>query len=196
MTMKDDGWYSRADASESLTQGDLIPDCPVLVWNEQVTTTDTAESLTSASEIQRADLVVMTQACDLEQGKVKNAILCPHLSLDQYREGWEARRRKQGQVPTEKAWASEFSSVCSGFRWNLAMLNEGRVEDLVTDHRVVEFHEVFSIPRGFLESLLRGRGRPRLRLRPPYREHLSQAFARCFMRVGLPIEVRLPSQSR
>jgi hypothetical protein len=26
-------------------------------------------------------------------------------------------------------------------------------------------------------------------LLPPYREHLSQAFARFFMRVGLPVEV-------
>ena len=28
----------------------------------------------------------------------------------------------------------------------------------------------------------------RLRLLPPYREHLSQSFARFFMRVGLPID--------
>jgi hypothetical protein len=34
--------------------------------------------------------------------------------------------------------------------------------------------------------LLRERQRPRLRLRSPYREHLSQASARFFMRVGLP----------
>ncbi len=41
----------------------------------------------------------------------------------------------------------------------------------------------------FLESLLKQRGQPRLRLLPPYREHLSQAFARFFMRVGLPVQV-------
>ena len=29
----------------------------------------------------------------------------------------------------------------------------------------------------------------RLRLLPPYREHLSQAFARYFMRVGLPVDI-------
>jgi hypothetical protein len=29
----------------------------------------------------------------------------------------------------------------------------------------------------------------RLRLLPPYREHLSQAFARYFMRVGLPQDI-------
>ena len=30
---------------------------------------------------------------------------------------------------------------------------------------------------------------PRLRLNPPYREHLAQAFARFFMRVGLPVDI-------
>jgi hypothetical protein len=40
--------------------------------------------------------------------------------------------------------------------------------------------------RSSLEAQLRHVGRPRLRLRPPYVEYLSQAFARHFMRVGLP----------
>ena len=69
------------------------------------------------------------------------------------------------------------------------MLNEGSIEELNLTHRVVDFHDVYTIPRTFLESLLHRRGQPRLRLRPPYREHLSQAFARFFMRVGLPMGV-------
>ncbi len=56
--------------------------------------------------------------------------------------------------------------------------------------RIVDFHEVFSLPRAFLEAWLLERGEPRLRLRPPYREHLSQAFARFFMRVGLPTDIK------
>jgi len=45
------------------------------------------------------------------------------------------------------------------------------------------------VPRSFLDSLLKQRGHSRFRLLPPYREHLSQAFARFFMRVGLPIPI-------
>jgi hypothetical protein len=40
-----------------------------------------------------------------------------------------------------------------------------------------------------LQSLLKARAIPRPQLLPPYREHLSQAFARFFMRVGLPTPV-------
>jgi hypothetical protein len=70
--------------------------------------------------------------------------------------------------------------------WNLTFLDAFAHPDVSSDVRVVNFYEVFTVPRDFLEDVLRQRQRARLRLRPPYREHLSQAFARFFMRVGLP----------
>ena len=54
----------------------------------------------------------------------------------------------------------------------------------------VDFHEVFTLPRPVLESLLRNLRLVRPQLLPPYREHLSQAFARFFMRVGWPTPVK------
>jgi hypothetical protein len=71
----------------------------------------------------------------------------------------------------------------------LSILNPLSVTGLEFEHRIVEFHEVFTVPREFLESLLAARGRIRPRLLSPSREHLSQAFARYFMRVGLPVPV-------
>jgi hypothetical protein len=54
---------------------------------------------------------------------------------------------------------------------------------------VVEFHRLATLPKAFASTFAAGLG-PRLRLRPPYREHLSQAFARFFMRVGLPHDAK------
>ena len=53
---------------------------------------------------------------------------------------------------------------------------------------LVDFHRIFSLPLEFMRSLAQTRG-PHLRLLPPYREHLGQAFARYFMRVGLPADI-------
>jgi hypothetical protein len=52
----------------------------------------------------------------------------------------------------------------------------------------VDFRRVFSLPLGFMRGLATAQGN-RLRLLPPYREHLSQSFARFFMRVGLPEDI-------
>src|SRR5207245_692213 len=105
-----------------------------------------------------------------------------------FRAAWERAMEQAGQNPTVKAWRNTCNDLADGYVWNQALLNRCDLGggDLKTELRVVDFHDIFTAPRQFLEDLLRQRGTPRLRLLPPYREHLSQAFARFFMRVGLP----------
>src|SRR5262245_33467491 len=92
----------------------------------------------------------------------------------------------RNQNPSEKAWKRTCQDIADGYVWNQTFLNRSDHAELRTEVRIVDFHDLFTVPRAFLETLLRRRQQPRLRLRPPYREHLSQAFARFFMRVGLP----------
>jgi hypothetical protein len=187
-------WYESVSADTSLTQGDIILDCPIVEWAAkpvELTLEREAETLESLMEVAKADLIVMTQACDLEQKKVSNVILCPHLPLEKYKEYWEkAVLAKEGKPANAKQWKSTCKDLKNGYTWNLSMLNEGSVRGLRLTHRVVDFHNVYTLPRVFLESLLKSREQSRLRLRPPYREHLSQAFARYFMRVGLPTGIK------
>lgn len=187
-----DAWYEEVPASTRLTQGDLIFDCPLIGWQPELLRTQgvaETEALRGAAAAIKGDVVVMTQACDLEFEKVTNVIVCPHLSLAEFRPVWEGEVMRRNQNPTEKAWMRQCEEIRQGFVWNLTMLNAGTGSTLSIEHRIVDFHHVYSIPRIFLESLIAQRRRPRLRLLPPYREHLSQAFARFFMRVGLPVEV-------
>jgi len=101
---------------------------------------------------------------------------------------------KRGQRPTARAWDGHYRDICDGFLWNLSIINEHQGDPLQMSHRIVDFHDVYTIPLAFLEAILTQRRRSWLRLMPPYREHLSQAFARFFMRVGLPVPVsQLPS---
>lgn len=182
-------WYEAVEASVELTQGDIILNCPVVHWASkpiEPAINPEVEKLKSLVEAYEIDAVVMTQGCDLENRKVENVIICPHFSLSQYREGWEQAMRDASQNPTSKAWGRVCEDIKNGYIWNLAMLNEGEIGELRLTHRIVDFHDVYTLPRSFLESLLQSREQSRLRLLPPYREHLSQAFARFFMRVGLP----------
>ena len=52
--------------------------------------------------------------------------------------------------------------------------------------RLVDFRRTWSLP---LDYLRQKADKLHLRLLPPYREHLSQAFARYFMRIGLPSDI-------
>ena len=121
-----------------------------------------------------SDLIVLTQSCDLEQQKVRLVATCLLYALAEF----EA---------TNPAFAKKG-------RWNEVL--RGRVEGLdllaspttPADNRaalVVDFREIYSLPFDYLTAQAASLGE-RWRLRSPFLEHFSQAFARFFMRVGLP----------
>lgn len=65
-------WYEVVDAKIRLSQGDIILDCPIVQWanstieGEKGSIDSHLESLVKAT---KADVIVMTQACDLENNK-------------------------------------------------------------------------------------------------------------------------------
>jgi hypothetical protein len=192
-------WWEEVPADAPPMQGDLLEDCPVPVFNENLMF-DHRQDLDSLLNvlsrgvgIQRVRSIVMTQACDLEQGKVQNVILCPAYSMADFQAEWVATEATRiGHPPKASVWDGHIKSIKAGRIWNLTLLRKREVGDdvnLTTPTTVVDFHEVFSLPLAFLTLWLQKRSRARLRLRPPYREHLSQGFARFFMRVGLPIDI-------
>src|SRR5947209_6085308 len=116
-----DSWYEAVDAKIPLTQGDLVFDCPLLTWNAAglqagggTLSEGTLKDLVSAF---REDVVVMTQACDLEHRKVEHVVLCPHVPLSTFRLVWERWMAARKQNPSEKAW----KRACRRYRQRLRL---------------------------------------------------------------------------
>lgn len=192
-------WWEEVEAAAPLRQGDIIETCPVAMFKEDVKFDAEAnldgllKTLSESVGVQQVRSVVMTQACDLEQLKVRNVILCPIATLEEFESEWKARfEAENGKKPSASEWKSMTTRVKAGRVWNLALLRKREPADdveLTRPTTVVDFHEVFSLPLAFLQLWVAKSGTRRLRLAPPYREHLSQAFARFFMRVGLPVDI-------
>ena len=167
-------WYEVVDSKEALLQGDFLSECPVVRPPCPVPVEIPSEVQV---EIVTYNVVVMSQSCDLIERKLDLVLVCPVWPLEDFgtrepffagAEGKEALRR--GNV--------------TGYH----LLNRCDVQGFRTDYSVVDFRTVYGVPFDSLVDLAARRG-PRLRLCPPYREHLSQAFARFFMRVGLPADI-------
>lgn len=198
--MTEHPWYAEVPPDNPLMQGDLIEPCAVLVFGQLPVLAELQDPeklvdvLQKSAGIEKVRAIVMTQACDLEQRHVRNVILCPIYHLEEFRVEWEKTERGRGQNPTPGSWAKFIKRIRDGNVWNLSMLKKRDSPEsggLAIPHQVVDFHEVFSLPLEFLELWMRASGANRLRLLAPYREHLSQAFARFFMRVGLPEDIEL-----
>lgn len=72
-------WYSSVDPQTPLTQGDLIPSCPLLIWTPTL-----EEDLEQNAQGVEADTIVMTQACDLENEKLTDVVLCVHFAVSEF----------------------------------------------------------------------------------------------------------------
>jgi len=169
-------WYAMVEG-DGLEQGDLFEDCPVVLPTVQPGGPHERTGLTLAAEVQYFDVVVMTQSCDLAAGKVPLILLCPHWPFESL--------EKQLKRPLP---AKEREQIRRGNRPGYHLLAPCDLAGTEMPVRVVDFTVPFAVPIDFLRRHAAAAGK-RIRLLPPYREHLSQALARFFMRVGLPVDI-------
>ncbi|HEV3438433.1 MAG TPA: hypothetical protein VG122_13810 [Gemmata sp.] len=85
------------------------------------------------------------------------------------------------QFGKKGAW----EEVRKGRREGLHLLSSQTNPAISRESLVVNFREIYSLPIGYLQQHAAALG-SRWRLQSPFLEHFSQAFARFFMRVGLP----------
>jgi hypothetical protein len=92
-----DTWWQTTSGPQ-LAQGDLLRDCHLPVF------VDPTPDVEQEIDLVVQNLIVVTQSCDLENGKVQFAALCPIHTLDEFAEenphfktvkNWEMVRRGQ-----------------------------------------------------------------------------------------------------
>jgi hypothetical protein len=169
-------WYALVEGP-TLLQGDFLDQCPILIPPDDFQLPKSGEPTEIKVGLRTYDIIVMSQSCDLEQGKIDLVLVCPHWSLEQlaaendfFKSSSGKEQLRRGNIP-----GYHLLAPCE--------LNEAK-----RGIRVVDFRSIYSLPYKFVKNFATKQGR-RLRLLPPYREHLSQAFARFFMRVGLPVDI-------
>ena len=162
---RDYPWYEAVSGGD-LEQGDMLMKCPNY-WLQPDGT----------FERQERDCFVISHSCDLANDKLRVVQLCPFWTLDEFALKAEFLRSRRGKEELRRGNAPGYH-----------LLNRCEIEGSTHSLLVVDFRSLFGIPLDLARNLGIAQS-PRIRLLPPYREHLAQAFARFFMRVGLPMDV-------
>ena len=174
-----DWWTTTSGAGHE--QGDLLRDFPVVHVEAVEVAGDTADV---HSRVEFIDGIIVTQTCDLENAKVDNILL--------------ARVTTWADFAAAQFAAGNTAVKSSSFRRNLIrgdiaplMLLHAREQQPPLTWSVVDFRELHVVGRARIDEFVNQPGsRRRLRLLSPYKEHFAQAFARFYMRVGLPHDAR------
>jgi len=163
--MTDYPWYGMVE-QEDLQQGDLLFNCPFDQVDE-----------TGQPRRKDFDVAVVSQSCDLLNGKLEMVQVCPFWELDTLTKKVEYFRGKRGKEELRRG-------NLPGYH----LLNRCDLPEKQTDFLVVDFRMQFAVKQAHLKAISSVQ-KPRIRLLPPYREHLAQALARFYMRVGLPVDI-------
>lgn len=166
-------WWQELKGSE-LAQGDFLLACVVPMMPADFTPPAFGEERQYQFDGDVYDLIVVTQSCDLVFKKAPLVACCPIFSLEMYERVVPAFKQK-----------GRWEEVRQGRREGLHMLASISEPMNSRQSLIVDFRQIYSLPIGYLSNLAASKA-SRMRLNSPYLEHFSQAFARFFMRVGLP----------
>jgi len=172
-------WYENLHDCKEIEQGDIILDCPIIV--PPITF---KEDDVSNATLVRINSIVLSQSCDIINDKIEIVIVCPYKTLSQFLESF------QEKSPNKKEKKKIIDNLRTGHYSAYHLLNKD--DNMNNDYLVVDFRNIYGIHVSALKAIV-SNTKDRIRLLPPYREHLSQAFARFFMRVGLPQDIDIES---
>ena len=121
----------------------------------------------------RGDYVVLSQTCDLENSKLQEVLLA---DISDYQSAANS---------TDRARSKAFrKALVQGTDWAYFLLPEFEGPPNFS-WSIINFHYLFLIDVGACTRQAERLG-SRLRLVPPYKEHLAQSFGRYMMRIALP----------
>lgn len=172
-------WYEIVEG-DVLSQGDFIDGCKVvipiydLIKSDEENTSSSTSSYQVGAYVDTFDVIIVSQSCDLDNVKVDYVLVCPRWPYSQ-------AVKDDPKFGTTEA----IKRIIKGQEYRYCMLGPGDLLDQPQEAQIVDFNQVFSIPYKAMKNIALSKGK-RLRLRSPYLERLSQAFAYFHMRVALP----------
>lgn len=172
MVGQERSWWLTVSGPE-LAQGDYLPNCMVPYFEPKYG----AGSGTEEVPVKNFNCIVVTQSCDLANQKAELVALCPTYCIEEY-ELANPKLRQKG------AWEQVRRGKVEGLHMMASMANETNNKNCL----IADFRQIYSLPHQYLQHRAQSLEN-RSRLRSPYLEHFSQAFARFFMRVGLPSSI-------
>lgn len=155
-----------------LEQGDILEGLEVVIPTVQFLKGETSEI-----ETEKYDLVILTQSCDLANKKTPWIQVTPVHSLSAMQEKYSAFKDLKN-----------LESIRRGFQHKYHMLNECSIQGSEFELSIIDFRNIFTLPYEYVQEMST-LDKNRRRMESPYKEHLAQAYARFFMRVGLPTDI-------
>jgi hypothetical protein len=166
-------WYELA-TDLPLMQGDFIPNITYYIQNAPVLPAGATQPEASVDVEQFDQAIIISQSCDLDPSQADNThvLLCPVYTIS-------ALIEQNDEQVVGSLWGQAVKG--QAIHWH--PLSRCDLDTHTREASMVDFRRLFELPIETVARLAK-EAKPWLRLRSPYREQMSQAFARRIMRVA------------
>ena len=147
----------------------------------------------TAMDFEEIDALVLSQACDIENGNLSQVLVCPAPCLSIVYHAWREREASLGQKTNKDAWTKYLKRLIARESVNLCFIGPVGYElDLtlapgeggVDMPRVADFRGLRTAPLIYLQRLRTG---ARVRAEGPFRAEVSQRLGNFLTRTPLPV---------
>lgn len=191
-------WYEIASGAE-LRQGSLLRAFPMSKPPKDVAFDAGGQPRIVGGKVRVSNIVVLSQSCDLAQNKSglvfvaplveiespELVLIAPVVSLD------KADKLAGPTILQDPERLRRFrEQIRRGYQAPLHMLAACDLEGFAQEIQVVDFRQAMTVDYQHLKKFA-GNADCHVRLLSPFREQLSQAFARFFMRIALESEAEI-----
>lgn len=126
--------------------------------------------------------IILSQSCDAENQKVEDVLVAQVFSRHAV---VRQELERNDRIVTKREFRKR---LIEGNQPGQALLHKH--DDPRLEWSIVGFHRLYTVQEDFFVQFASGSS-PRLRVRPPYREHIARIFARFGLRVGLPHDAKV-----
>jgi hypothetical protein len=207
-------WWKKVNVEEienhTIMQGEYLSDCMIpIIPPDFDSRCDNSGNIPKVDfDIDILDLIVVTQSCDLENGKVEFVLLCPIYLISEYKKecsdffGCQDLKKDLENAKTdehvekikkaiENKENKKMEEIRKGKYGNLFLLGSTETPENKETCLVVDFSQVHTLPIGYLMRHAKALDL-RWRLKSPHLEYFSHGFGNRFTRVALPTASILP----
>ncbi len=180
-------WYREVSSTDLIDQGELLFDFPILGVESNASVDEVLSGRPEAgldARISITDVVVVSQACDIENAKIPFLVLAQVWDASEFK----TRDEEEASSPNEARGrrARFFKDVRKGLRPNFFLLGRHTTDECDLGYKLVDLSRIYTSPLEFVEYYRTHATKPRLSLNTPHRESLNQSLGHYFSRIGLP----------
>ena len=167
--------FSVLPSDSPLTQGDIVDPCPLVELAVDEFAVDGPPRDVRSWPVSRwmARIIVLTQACDLAQGKSDRVVVAPiHDAQTLVDKGLVKATIVRDHVRRHLVFGWYFLPAVTA--------------PVSLPESLIDLRDIHAVPRVVLDRLIAD-GKRIASPSSPYREHLAQHFAVTYMRIALPV---------